>query len=70
MARPTLYAFFDERTGRWSTIVDPDGEPTPRQLARLNRAGCLELVQPGAARPVTKGEAAAAIDAALDRETR
>jgi hypothetical protein len=69
--RPTLVAFLDERTDEWRILVDPDGEPTPRQLARLNRNGQLELVAPGATRPITKGEAAAAIDTARhpDRET-
>jgi hypothetical protein len=67
VTRPTLYAFFDERTGRWTALADADGEPTPRQLRRLNRSGQLELVSAGAAKPVTKGEAAAAIDTARDR---
>jgi hypothetical protein len=51
---------------QWRELRDPDGPPTGRQLERLNRAGMLELVQPGEAQPITKGEAAAAIDDAGD----
>ena len=48
----------------WRVISDPDGPPTGRQLLRLNAAGMLELVDPGTAHPITKAEAAAAIEEA------
>ena len=47
--------------GDWRELVEPDGPPSGRQLARLNGLGMLELVDPGEARPLTKAEAAAAI---------
>jgi hypothetical protein len=57
--RPRIVGFLfgDE----WRELVEPDGEPTARQLLALNAAGCLELVWPGRAEPITKGEAAWAI---------
>jgi hypothetical protein len=57
-----LTGFVAWRSFEWRELVDPDGPATPRQLARLNRAGALELVAPGRATPITKGEAAAAIN--------
>jgi hypothetical protein len=43
-------------------LKEPHGPATSAQLARLNRLGMLELVGPGEAQPLSKGEAAAAID--------
>lgn len=64
--RITGFAFdFD-----WRELKDPDGPPTLRQLARLNYLGCLELVPAGVAEPITKAQAAAAIDDAGDTTGR
>jgi hypothetical protein len=48
--------------GQWRRLRRPYGPPTPRQLARLNEAGALVVVVPGSAPPVSKGQAAYAID--------
>ena len=64
MNRPSSTGFIvgdDE----WRKLREPDGAPTGRQLLWLNAAGCLDLVWPGQAQPVTKGEAAWAIDHAV-----
>jgi hypothetical protein len=63
VGRPRLDAFTGPDGDR-RELVDPDGPATGRQLRRLNRAGRLELVDPGRAEPLTKAEAAAAIDEA------
>jgi hypothetical protein len=60
VARKRLVAFLD-RQGRWRDLVEPDGPATGAQLARLNREGRLDLVEPSPAVPITKGEAAYAI---------
>ena len=48
-------------------IADPHGKPTPRQFGALNRAGALAIVEPGQVEPITRGEAAGAIDALTRR---
>jgi hypothetical protein len=62
--RPSLRRFVDPRSGIERELRDPDGPATRRQLLRLNAAGVIDLVQPGRAAPITKAEAAAAIDEA------
>jgi hypothetical protein len=59
--RPSIIGF-RHANGQWVDIVDPDALATWRQLFRLNAAGMLEIVAPGATKPISKGEAAAAIN--------
>ena len=66
LPRLRITHFVDGRSGEWRAIADPDAPATPQQLARLNRAGMLALVEPGSVEPLTKGEAAWAIDAVAD----
>jgi hypothetical protein len=54
--------FVDPRTSDVRELRDPDGPPTGRQLQRLNQAGALVVVEPGTAEPLTKAEAAWAVD--------
>jgi hypothetical protein len=65
MSRRSITGFVDDRAWEWRELRDPDGPPTWRQVRALFRAGALKLVEPGAAEPITKAEAAAAIDAAF-----
>jgi hypothetical protein len=58
--RPSIEGFWID--GEWRELVNPGGPPTWRQLVKLNAAGRLELVRPGTAEPITKGECAAALD--------
>ena len=61
----------------WTSYVTPDGETrqfkdpespaTYRQLSKLNRAGCLVIVEPGDAPPINKGEAAIAVSVVGER---
>lgn len=67
MSRPTLDSFL--RKGERRELIEPEGPPSPRQLAYLNRLGMLELTLPGHATPITKGEAAYAIRVALGEES-
>jgi hypothetical protein len=60
MRRPTRTGFW--RNGDWRDLHDPEGETSGAQLRWLNRLGMLELVSNGQAEPLTKGEAAYAID--------
>jgi hypothetical protein len=39
----------------WRELRDTDGPPSWRQLVWLKAHGCLELVWPGQAEPVTSG---------------
>jgi hypothetical protein len=55
--RPRIVGFIDSRSGEWRELVDADAKPCLRQLRRLNREGCLELVPPAIAKPVSKSEA-------------
>ena len=57
MTRPGVTGFYTE-SGEWRELVDPDGEATYRQLAALNRLGCLAIIVPGHAAVITKGVAA------------
>ena len=66
MSRRRITGFVDPLSGEWRELVEPDGPPTWRQLLRLNALGLLELIPPGQGAPLTKAEAAAAID---DAET-
>jgi hypothetical protein len=68
MGRRRITGFVDARSGEWCDLREPDGPPSARQLWRLNQLGMLELVPPGQAAPLTKGEAAAAIDDAAERK--
>lgn len=45
-------------------LREPDGSPTARQLLWLNLHGLLAVVAPGEAKPITKAEAAYAINVA------
>jgi len=60
VSRPRLdgFRFGDE----WRNLKNPTGPPTWRQLLRLNALGCLELVPPGESQPITKAEAAYALN--------
>lgn len=49
-------------------LIEPAGQPTGRQLLKLNRLGGLALVEPGQVEPIQKGTAAAAIDVLTRRE--
>ena len=60
--RRRIEGFVHEPTFAWRELRDPDGPATPRQLARLNREGRLELVARGEAEVISKGQAAFAID--------
>jgi len=53
-----------EKEGRTIELRNPDGMPSDAQLAMLNKAGVLAIVQPGQCQPITKGEASAALDVA------
>jgi hypothetical protein len=64
--RPRLERFW--LNGRWNELRDPDGPPTGRQLLWLNSRGLLELRGCDGDGPVTKGEAARAIDWARDAD--
>lgn len=48
-------------SGEARELTNPDEPASPRQLRRLNAAGCLIVVQPGDGRTLTKGEAAHAV---------
>jgi hypothetical protein len=48
--------------GEVRELKDPDGPPTTRQLARLNYLGGLAIVEPGQIDPISKGQAAGALD--------
>jgi hypothetical protein len=61
VTRPTITEFV-AADGTVRQLKEPHGPATSAQLARLNRPGMLGLVRPGEAQPLTKGEAAAAID--------
>ena len=54
--------------GQVRELKEPDGPPTARQLLRLNALGALAVVEPGQLGPITKGEAAGALDV-LELET-
>jgi hypothetical protein len=60
VTRPTTTGFWFE--GAWRELKDPDGPPSGRQLQFLCAHGCLEIIEPGTAAPLTKGECAAAIN--------
>jgi hypothetical protein len=67
MSRPIRTGFWHEDADgvvEWRELLNPDGAPTGRQLLKLNVLGMLELVGSGEAKPVSKGEAAAALDQA------
>lgn len=48
--------------GHVRELKEPDGPPTLRQLARLNYHGALAIIEPGQLRPITKAQAAGALD--------
>jgi hypothetical protein len=50
--------------GELREVKEPDGKPTTRQFAMLNALGCLVVVEPGSAAPLTRAAAAGAISAA------
>jgi hypothetical protein len=54
--------------GHLRELKEPDGPPTPRQLARLNYLGALAIVEPGQLGPITKGQAAGALDVLQEPE--
>jgi hypothetical protein len=68
--RRQVTGFVDRRSGGWRELADPDGPPSGRQLRWLNRLGMLELVAPHQAEPLTKAEAAGAIDDAGEEHDR
>jgi hypothetical protein len=52
--------------GEVRELKEPEGPPTARQLLKLNGLGVLCLVEPGQVEPLTKGLAAAVLDALLE----
>jgi hypothetical protein len=66
VSRPASTGFWygDE----WRELRDPDGPPTGRQLLWLNTHGCIELVWPRHAEPITLGQASWAIDNARQEQ--
>ena len=55
--------------GEVRELRDPDGSPSARQLLRLNRLGALLLVEAcDEVQPITKGDAAGALDALLPED--
>jgi len=68
VSRRRLTRFVDPR-GNWRELREPDGEPTGAQLRKLNRLGMLDLTpHRHQFEPITKGEAAHAIDDAVARD--
>jgi hypothetical protein len=68
--RPLRLQFWDSFVtddGERHELKEPEGPATPRQLRRLNETGCLVVVEPGTAMPLTKGSAAFVVS--LVRET-
>jgi hypothetical protein len=61
LGRLTWFWFEDGRR----ELVNPDGPPTGRQLEKLNKIGCLAVVEVGQVEPITKAQAAYAIDVAM-----
>ena len=61
VSRRRIFGFVD-KGGEYRELRDPFGAATGAQLARLNRLGMLDLVDPARADPIRKGEAAAAIN--------
>jgi hypothetical protein len=59
---------FRTPSGELRELKEPEGPATPRQLRRLNDAGCLVVVEPGQATPIRKGEAAFAVSLVRDAE--
>jgi hypothetical protein len=55
-------------SGEVRELKDPESPATYRQLSRLNRAGCLVVVEPGTASPIAKGQAAYAVSLVRDME--
>jgi hypothetical protein len=55
--------------GELRELRDPDGIPSARQLLKLNALGALLLVEPcREVRPITKGDAAGALDVLLPED--
>jgi len=53
---------YRHQSGEVRELIEPDSQPTGRQLMKLNYLGALALVEPGQVEPIQKGSAAAAID--------
>lgn len=71
MTRRRILGFLHQPSGTWRELRNPDGPPTGRQLLRLNHEGQLNLADPGQVMPITKAEAAAALDdAACDDDSQ
>jgi hypothetical protein len=64
LGRSTRFVFNDVPR----ELNDPDGPATARQLRRLNELGLLAVVEPWQVPPLTKGQAAWVLDAALKDE--
>lgn len=62
--RPYVTSFVRE-DGRRVALEHPHEAASSAQLQKLNQLGLLDIVRPGTVAPVTKGEAAATIAAAL-----
>jgi hypothetical protein len=54
--------------GQTRKLLNPGGPPTGRQLLRLNSLGALAVIEPGRVPPLTKGQAAGALDTLLRQE--
>ena len=57
---------YRHQSGDVRELIEPAGLATHRQLHLLNRRGLLAVVEPGQAVPLTKAEAAYAIDATTE----
>ena len=62
MRRPALEGCW--KNGVWRGLFEPDGQPTGRQLLKFNALGLVDLTEHRVDHPITKGEAAYAIDEA------
>ncbi|HUG63654.1 MAG TPA: hypothetical protein VMK83_00395, partial [Gaiellaceae bacterium] len=51
--------------GELRALREPGALPTTRQWSMLNRLGCIVIVEPRSADPLTRADAAGAIAAAL-----
>ena len=61
LLRLEVLTSFKMPNGEVRELKDPGAPATPRQLRRLNDAGCLAVVEPGQATPISKGQAAFAV---------
>ena len=68
LLRLEFWTSFTTPGGEVRELQEPEAPATPRQLRRLNDAGCLVVVEPGMATPIAKGQAAYAVSLVRDME--